>query len=149
MAVGNYCNREVVVVERGDSIAATAALMRRHHVGDLVVVDRRGDDTVPVGLVTDRDIVVEVVAAGVAPDAVTAGDIMSGEVHTARETDELWATLERMRTFGVRRMPVVDEHSALVGILTLDDMLELLTEGLTGLVKLVRRELATETSRRG
>lgn len=148
MSVAEYCNREVVVIERGESIAATAALMRRHHVGDLVVVERRGEDTVPVGLVTDRDIVIEVVAAGVALDAVTVGDIMSSDIHIARETDELWATLERMRSLGVRRLPVVDEQRALVGILTLDDVLELLAEGLTDLVKLVRRELADEAERR-
>lgn len=145
MSVGHYCNREVVVVDKHTEIRETAKLMRRQHVGDLLVVEQRGNETVPVGIVTDRDLVIEVLAQDLDPDTVTVGDLMSFELVTAQEDDELWETLNRMRSQGIRRLPVVNPRGGLVGILTADDVLDLLAEGLTGLVKLVRREIDRET----
>ncbi|MBW8306487.1 MAG: CBS domain-containing protein, partial [Thiobacillus sp.] len=98
----------------------------------------------PVGIVTDRDIVVEVVAAGVNPDALKMGDIMGPEVATVREGEGLFEALRHMRDKGVRRMPVVDREGGLVGILTLDDLLSLLAEEMTELAKLVSRERQRE-----
>ena len=67
MSVGKLCNRDVVCAKREASVAGGAQLMRRYHVGDIVVVDRSDDRVIPVGVLTDQDIVVEVVAAGVDP----------------------------------------------------------------------------------
>ena len=128
MAVGEICNREVVIAKKALSVVDAAQLMRKHHVGDLVVVEERNGRRHPVGIVTDRDIVVEVVAAGVSPDALKVGDIMSPEVATVRESEGLFEALRHMRDKGVRRMPVVDREGGLVGILTLDDLLNLLAE---------------------
>jgi len=122
--------------------------MRTHHVGDLVVVDQREGRNHPVGIVTDRDIVVEVVAAGVSPDALKVGDIMGPEVATVRESEGLFEALRYMRDKGVRRMPVVDSSGALVGILTLDDLLGLLAEEMTELAKLVSHERQREATGR-
>ena len=126
MAVGEICNREVVITEKSVSVVDAAKLMRSHHVGDLVVVEEKGGRKHPVGIVTDRDIVVEVVAAGVNADALKVGDIMGPEVATVRESEGLFEALRYMRDKGVRRMPVVDREGGLVGILTLDDLLSLL-----------------------
>ncbi|PKO64841.1 MAG: CBS domain-containing protein, partial [Betaproteobacteria bacterium HGW-Betaproteobacteria-17] len=90
MAVGEICNREVVVAEKALSVVDAAQLMRKHHVGDLVVVEETAGRRHPVGIVTDRDIVVEVVAAGVNPDALKVGDIMGPEVATVRESEGLF-----------------------------------------------------------
>lgn len=144
MAVGEICNREVVVTEKALSVVDAAQLMRKHHVGDLVVVEEKDGSRRPVGVVTDRDIVVEVVAAGVNPEALTVGDIMSPEVATVREGEGLFEALRYMRDKGVRRMPVVDREGALVGILTLDDLLELLAEEMAELAKLVSHERKRE-----
>ena len=144
MAVGEICNREVVVTEKTLSVVGAAQLMRKHHVGDLVVVEEKDGSRRPVGVVTDRDIVVEVVAAGVNPEALTVGDIMSPEVATVREGEGLFEALRYMRDKGVRRMPVVDREGALVGILTLDDLLELLAEEMAELAKLVSHERKRE-----
>ena len=146
MAVGEICNREVVVAEKTFSVVAAAQLMRTHHVGDLVVVETRDGRTHAVGIVTDRDIVVEVVAAGVDPDALKVGDIMGPEVATVRESEGLFEALRYMRDKGVRRMPVVDHAGALVGILTLDDLLGLLAEEMTELAKLVAHERQREAA---
>lgn len=146
MPVGEICNREVVIAEKSLSVIEAARLMRTHHVGDLVVVEVRDDRKHPVGIVTDRDIVVEVVAAGVNPESLKVGDIMGPEVATVRESEGLFETLRYMRDKGVRRMPVVDGTGGLVGILTLDDLLGLLAEEMTELAKLVSRERQREAA---
>lgn len=148
MAVGEICNREVVIAKKALSVVDAAQLMRKHHVGDLVVVEERNGRRHPVGIVTDRDIVVEVVAAGVNPDALKVGDIMGPEVATVRESEGLFEALRYMRDKGVRRMPVVDRDDGLVGILTLDDLLSLLAEEMTELAKLVSHERQREAASR-
>jgi len=144
MAVSEICNREVVVAEKSVSVVDAAQLMRTHHVGDLVVVEEKGGRRQPVGIVTDRDIVVEVVAAGVNPEALNVGDIMGRELATLRESEGLFEALRYMRDKGVRRMPVVDHDGGLVGILTLDDLLSVLAEGMTQLARLVSYEQQRE-----
>jgi CBS domain-containing protein len=148
MGLGEICNRSVVVASRGALVAEAALLMRQQHVGSLVVVEEGARGRKPVGIVTDRDIVVEVVALGVSPASVTVGDIMGEELVTARETDEPWETIQHMRQKGIRRVPVVDEEGLLVGIVAVDDLLEILSEQLDGLVKLVGTEQAREARTR-
>jgi CBS domain-containing protein len=144
MAVGEICNREVVVTGKSASVVDAAQLMRTHHVGDLVVIEERDERNYPVGIVTDRDIVVEVVAAGVNAEALRVGDIMGPEVATVRESEGLFEALRYMRDKGVRRMPVVGSAGELVGILTMDDVLSLLAEEMTELAKLVSHERQRE-----
>jgi CBS domain-containing protein len=148
MAVGEICNREVVIAKKTLSVVDAAQLMRKHHVGDLVVVEERNGRRHPVGIVTDRDIVVEVVAAEVNPDGLKVGDIMGPEVATVRESEGLFEALRYMRGKGVRRMPVVDRDGGLIGILTLDDLLSLLAEEMTELAKLVSHERQREAASR-
>lgn len=148
MDVGEICTREVVIATRDTTVLEAARLMREYHVGDVVVVDESGGRSIPVGIVTDRDIVVGVVATGLDPAALTVGDIMGGEPATAAEHDDVYETLQIMRARGVRRVPVVDAEGALAGILALDDVLEVLAEELDAAVKVVAREQANETQRR-
>lgn len=143
MTVGKICNRDVIVTRATDSIEDVAKLMREYHIGDVVVVEERDGRLFPVGIVTDRDLVVEVIAEEVAPDAVSVGDIMSYELVTAHEVDSLWDTVQRMRINAVRRLPVVDGNGALVGILTLDDLLELLSGELMDLARVANRQRDT------
>lgn len=148
MTVGEFCNREVVFIRRDESIPETARLMRRHHVGDLVVVEEQQDRRVPVGIVTDRDLVLEVIAQEVDPNKLTVGDVMSIELVTAREEDSLFDAIKLMRRRGVRRVPVVDRAGVLVGILSVDDLLELFAETLGDLATLLQREQQREKERR-
>jgi len=149
MPIGEYCNREVLITDRDRSVRDAARLMRNHHVGDLVVVESFEGQRIPVGILTDRDLVVEVLAQNVTPDEVTVGDVMSAEPALAREDDDLWETLIRMQSWGVRRLPVVNGGGVLQGIVTVDDLLELFTEYLHDLVKVVTREQEREAQRRG
>lgn len=144
MSVGELCNREVIVVNRDEPIREAVRLMRAHHVGDVIVVETKDGHRRPVGVLTDRDVVIELLAADIDIDTVAVGDAMSFELVTAREDDELVDTVARMREYGVRRMPVVDDRGALVGILAVDDIIEIVAEEVSSLAGLIRREREQE-----
>ena len=148
MAIGELCNREVVIAQRGTSVLEASRLMRQYHVGDLVVVDETDGKRVPVGIITDRDVVLEVVSMELDASVLTAGDIMGVELATIRENDGVFETIRYMRTKGVRRLPVVNSQGALIGIVTLDDLLELLAEEMSELSQLISRERRQETQTR-
>ena len=148
MLVGEFCNREVVIAHKDSTLIEIAKLMRQHHVGDIVLIDEDGIRK-PVGIVTDRDLVVEIIAQEVPVEDCIVGDIMSFDLVTASETDGIWETLQKMRTSGIRRLPVIDTEGSLVGIVTADDLLELLSEELSDLVKLIFKEQSREQKLRG
>ena len=145
MTVGDICTRNVVVAPKGELVTDAAKRMRTSHVGDLVVVDTRDGRHVPVGIVTDRDIVIGVVAGDPAyVHSLLLSDVMSTDLITAREEDTVEDGLRKMHEHGVRRLPIVDGIGALVGILTLDDVLRYLTAQQSELVSLVAREQVRE-----
>lgn len=144
MTVGEFCNREVVIASREETIVDIAKLMRRHHVGDAVIVDRSKEPPMPIGIMTDRDIVVEFIVAEVPLDSVTVGDVMSPDLVTVREDEGIWECLQRMRIRGVRRIQVVNRQGGLLGILTVDDLLELFAEELLALAKVPTKEVVRE-----
>ena len=148
MTVGKFCNREVIIAEKNITVTEVAKLMRQHHVGDVVVVDSSGGKTKPIGILTDRDVVIELIACDVAPDSVSAGDVMSYELVTAREGDSIWDTLQKMRAKGIRRIPVVNETGELEGILSVDELLELFAEEINLLAKIPFREQLIESTMR-
>ena len=144
MTAGEYCNREVIIVEPAISVTEAAVLMRRHHVGDLVVVEKAGGQARPVGIITDRDTVIEVVAQKIDPDSLTVNDIMSTDPVSVVEATSLLDTLDLMKQHGIRRMLVVDDSGSLQGLLTADDAIELIAEQLSDLIQLVNREVTRE-----
>lgn len=144
MRIGEICTREVVFCEPDTSVIEIARLMRNHHVGDLVVAEKGRAGLEPIGLVTDRDLVVKVLAEGVAPETLTAADLMTRRVVTAPESADVHEAIERMRSEGIRRLPVVDDGGALVGVLSSDDLSELLAEELTDLARIPPRQSALE-----
>jgi len=148
MPIGEICTREVVVIEKSTSIQEAAKLMRQYHVGDLVIVEEKAGKRIPIGILTDRDIVIELIAEDVDMNKVTVGDVMSFELLTVREKDGIWETLEFMRSKGVRRTPVVDEQGTLIGIVSVDDLLELFADELSTLAGLIRREQIKESKSR-
>jgi CBS domain-containing protein len=148
MSISEFCNRNVVCASRETSVVDAADLMRHHHIGDVIVVDQRGAQRIPVGIVTDRDIVVEVVAAGLDPKLLKLGDILGDPLATVSEKEGYAATVHRMAERGVRRMPVVDAAGDLVGIITADDLLLQLATPLAQLSELARRGRQREVQKR-
>lgn len=111
-------------------------LMRKHHVGDVVVVDEPDGERTPIGIVTDRDIVVSVIALGLDPLGLQVGDIMTDDLLVARVHDDVTQTIERMRLRGIRRVPVVCEGGVLAGIVSADDLLGFLAEEMEDLARI-------------
>ena len=144
MSIGKICTRNVATISRQGSIAEAAQSMRRKHVGALIVVDEERGSHVPVGIVTDRDIVIEVLAAEVPPSSVTVGDVMSRDLVMVKEDLGILETIEVMRDKGVRRMPIIDDSGELAGIVSADDLLELLSTEIAALGSMVWKELRRE-----
>ena len=123
--------------------------MRNHHVGDVIVVDRKDNKLVPVGIVTDRDLVVQVIAQAVAPAGLAARDLMNEDLVTAEENEDVYDAIWHMRSKGIRRLPVVDAHKFLIGVLTVDDVVEFLAEELAQVARIVPRQIKLEGAARG
>ncbi|MPW08155.1 CBS domain-containing protein [Paraburkholderia sp. CNPSo 3155] len=124
MNTGTICTRDVTVCGRQATILEAAQLMREQHVGDIVVVETIGGRSVPVGMLTDRDIVLAIVAKQANSEKIFVNDVMSSPPALVDAGDDLWLAASRMRLNGVRRLPVVDAAGALTGIVSLDDLLE-------------------------
>lgn len=148
MRVADCCNATVVVAQPTTGVTEAAKIMREFHVGTLVVVESDAGKPHPVGMVTDRDLVVEILAEEAPADELTVGDVMSREIVTAHWNDDLLETLDLMRSQGVRRMPVVNEAGELAGILAVDDVLELLVDAIGHVPQLVRTQQHHESLRR-
>jgi CBS domain-containing protein len=148
MQIGEVCVRDVVSADRSTSVQEAAGLMRSHHVGTVVVVDRGAKGAVPVGIVTDRDIVIEILAAQLDASQLTVGDIMGPDLITAPEDQDVFETVQQMQRHGVRRLPVVDRHGVLIGITTVDDLVEFLGMHLSALAKVSATERKREIEAR-
>jgi len=145
MPIGDVCVRDVVIATPDTTVREAAQLMAQHHVGNLVVVQKEiGGLIVPVGIITDRDIVRNVVAEALDASVFTLGDLGARELVTAWEDQGVFECMQQMRINGVRRMPVVDRKGGLVGIISLDDLIQLLAEEMGELGKLITREQAHE-----
>jgi len=148
MHIGEICKRSVVTCGRETSALELAQLMRDHHVGDVIVVDEHEGRQMPVGIVTDRDLVVQIMAKGVTPELVRAGDMLVGDLVTVVETEGVYDAIWHMRSKGIRRLPVVDAHAHLLGVVTADDVTEFLATELTELARIVPRQIKLEEATR-
>lgn len=140
LTTGEICTRSVTIAFRGTALDGAARLMRDNHVGCLVVVDEVGGIRIVVGVLTDRDIVTAVVAPGLEPSTLRVEDVMTTDLVTAREDDSLIDLMRTMRRKGVRRIPVVGGQGELVGVVTLDDVLDILSQELGLLVAAIDSE---------
>lgn len=140
MRIGQICTRDVVCANTETTVVAAAKLMRQYHIGDVVVTQQNGNARVPLGIVTDRDIVLSVVATELDPKTITVGDVMGDELITATEDEDVFDAVQRMRDKGVRRMPIVGDDGVLIGIVSLDDVIESLAEEMNEVARLISRE---------
>lgn len=127
MKIGEYCKRGVVAIASSADAAEAAKLMRSTHVGFLIVHHEGDALRKPVGVLTDRDLVLGVMARDLDSHSVTVDDVMTRKPLIADESDDLNDLLQAMRLAGVRRVPVVDARGALVGIMAIDDAIDVVT----------------------
>jgi len=133
MSIGKVCSRVVHTAEREETVQAVASRMKQHDVGTVVVVE----GAKPVGILTDRDLVVRVLTEGRAPATTRVDGVMTQHPRTLPEGTSIEDALASMRQLGVRRMPVVDARGELVGLLSIDDVLELLAAELGNVGRVV------------
>ena len=150
MNIGELCRRDVVTASASDELLSAVRLMRAKHVGYLVVVEVDVRDQVarPVGVLSDRDIVVGVVAREADVRALRIGDVMTQRPVTASETDTVAVALNQMRRVGVRRLPVVGSRGQLVGVVSLDDVLAELAGELVNVAGAIGKEQRVEAALR-
>ncbi|HJV76447.1 MAG TPA: CBS domain-containing protein [Noviherbaspirillum sp.] len=149
MDIGEICNRSVVFATEDMSVKEAAELMRDEHVGSLVVVRESDIGRVVVGIVTDRDIAIVAVARDFDPQTLRVADIMTADPVTARTSDSVNEILGVMRQRGIRRVPVIAEKDVLVGIVTLDDLLEVVAEEMQHFVQAITNAQKREERVRG
>lgn len=137
MRVGDYCNCDVIIINQDETPLDAVMLMRQYNVGNVVIVDNCEEDKTPLGIVTDRDIVLEIVAAEVDPSKVAVIDIVRKPLVTVSDNDDLCECTVHMKHNGVRRAPVINDRGYLVGIISTDDIIEILSEQLNDVVSLV------------
>lgn len=136
MAIGNMCRREVVSVKPGVSVKVAAQLMEDKNVGCVVVVEGGK----PIGILTDRDILLRVVNRGLDPAKCSAEQVMSRDVVSLKEDMGLFEALEHTKERGIRRFPVVDSGGELQGIITLDDILYILGKEMADVASIIEKE---------
>jgi CBS domain-containing protein len=139
MKVRDFCSPHVVLAEPGATLREAALAMREQHVGALVVVEKKDGVARPVGVLTDRDIVVAVVAVpGARPEGIRVADAMSAKLAVAREDEGIFEVVQHMSERAVRRLPVVGPDGGLKGIVSLDDVLRVLAAELGQLAEALR-----------
>jgi predicted transcriptional regulator len=144
MKVGDICKRAVISIEDSMDITAAAELMRQHHVGFLIVYKSGDELRRPIGVLTDRDIVIEVVAKGVDPASLTVDALMTRQPLVANESEQLGEVLQAMRMAGIRRVPVVDIRGALTGVVSIDDAFDVITSFMCDIAGSVKNEQRQE-----
>lgn len=148
MPILDICNREIITLQQDDTVLQAAKMMRQFHVGAVVVIATKNEKCVPVGIVTDRDVVVDVVAPGLDSNVITVGDIMVSNLVVVDEEAGVFDAIQLMSSKGVRRLPVVRKNGELIGIVTLDDLFVLMAKEFGNFAKLLKREQKNESSRR-
>lgn len=148
MLLKDICSPDVACCSSDTHVLAAARIMRQRHVGDLVIVNDPDGDQTPLGMVTDRDIVVEVLGKELDPRNVKVRDIMRAPVVIAGDCEDAAQALARMKSHGVRRIPVLGEQRKLVGIITLDDLVRRLAAQAKELADVIENEQGNEQRRR-
>lgn len=142
MPISDLCSKNLVCVERGATLQYAAQLMKKHHIGGVVVVEANGKNK-PVGVLTDRDIVLSVVAEN-RPLSTRVQDVMSKDIVKVGKGQGIAEVVDRMESNGVRRIIVVDEVGNACGLVSADDIIQLVARELNGLGRLVERQVENE-----
>jgi len=144
MTVGTICTRQAITIDRDSYVAAAAGVMRERGVGYLIVADAAHGGRKPVGVLTDRDIVVKVMARNLDPHTLKVGEVMTPEPLVAGFGDNIARTLHRMRAMGVRRVPIIGLQGNIAGVLSLDDVFDHLVGQMADVAGSIRSQQPAE-----
>lgn len=148
MEIDRICNNEVITATKDTSVFECAQLMREHHIGDVIITEETSEGRTPKGILTDRDIVVSLVAEGATDLRETpAKEAMTETIIVAKQKDDVYEVLQNMEVNGIRRVPIVDDDNSVTGILSFDDLVGFFSDEFSRLADLLNREIETETER--
>jgi CBS domain-containing protein len=148
MNIGEICTRRLVTADKDASLQQAAALMREQHVGTLVVVASGPEGVHAVGIVSDRDIVVEAVARGLDMTQTPLGRLAQGKLAVVPAAGGVGEAIDSMKTRGVRRLLVAGEGGELVGIVSLDDLVDAVAHEMAQLAHVARAGIEREATER-
>ncbi|HYX63218.1 MAG TPA: CBS domain-containing protein [Burkholderiales bacterium] len=148
MKISDICTREIVMADTRASLKEAATLMREQHVGTLLVVASDGGGMQAVGILTDRDLVIEAMARGLDAAQTSIGRLAEGKLAVVRESASVDDAIAAMKERGVRRLLVANEKGELDGIVSLDDLLDVLAHEMSQLARAVRGGLEREAAER-
>src|SRR5579885_1883124 len=140
MNIGEICSREVYVARPTEPLTQAAREMCRRNVGTVVVVERQGELVRPIGIVTDRDIVRALVERAARIDELEIGSVMTWSPLALHEDSDIDEAIEFLSDSAIRRAPVISGAGDLVGIVSIDDLLPVVSEELGALTKLIERQ---------
>lgn len=146
MNLGSICNREVLIATSAETLREAGRSMIEHNLGSVVVCEDRDGARRPIGILTDRDLMVALISAGRTAERIAIGDAMTRDPLVLHDDEGIEDAAERLRAHAVRRAPVVDAAGALVGIVAIDDLVDLLAEELDGISRLIRRQLRARSA---
>lgn len=149
MKLQSLCQRALVTIEADQPLQRAAQLMREQHVGALVIVEPRPEGTLVVGIVTDRDLAIEVLARGGDAAQQPVRRFAGTALVSAPADADVAEAVVTMQTAGVRRLLVHDADGHLLGLVSFDDLLQACVAPLAGLAEVLRKNLARETAERG
>jgi predicted transcriptional regulator len=138
MSIQKISSQEVTSISKFTSILEAVKLMKKNNVGTVIVVDQENNN--PVGILTDRDIIIKIICDEVNPHDVSVGDVMNDDLLILKTYQDINECLEMMCVKKVRRAPIVDENNKLCGVVSMDDLLMLIADELSSLAKLVCKQ---------
>ncbi len=141
MSIKDICGRQVVTATKDASVNEVAKLMKKHNVGNVVIIDNQVTTNKPVGILTDRDITMKIVAEDVDARQISAGDIMAENLLLLHGNQSINEAIDMMCAKGVRRAPISDDTHKIIGIASIDDLFILLAEEMGSLSKLIRKQV--------
>jgi CBS domain-containing protein len=141
MTIEAISQHKVVVVSRQATLKEVAQEMKQHNVGAIVIVKDREADKTPCGIITDRDIMMHLLESDSHNLQSPAKDVMSTPLLTVRKEQGISEVISAMTEKGVRRAPVVDEQNKVIGMIAIDDLVQLLASELKSLSNLIHRQI--------
>jgi len=146
MNIGSICTRRMISVDSTSTLAQAASLMREHHVGALIVTSETAAGPCVTGIVTDRDMAIDVIARGLNPVGMKVADLASVKLVSVPEDADIASTMAVMEGRGVRRVLVTDGDNHVTGVASLDDLMDACAKELAGLAKVIRSGIQREAA---
>jgi len=146
METSKLISKKVITVKKNESVQDAAKLMRKHHIGDVVVLDPKSN--APIGMLTDRDIVLATIALNIPYEGLSVGDIMTEKLVTVGQNADIHEIIRLMKAHGVKRIPVVGAKKNLLGIISRDNVMKYLGDEFSSIGDTYQRQRSKEKERR-